>query len=204
MRLGVFGGSFDPVHLGHLELATCCRQQAALETVWFVPAARQPHKPQGPEASDADRLAMLKLALADRPEFGVCTLELDRGGVSYTVDTLEAIHAERPHAELFLLMGADSLKDLPHWREPARVCQLATPLVVHRAGAAAPDFQRLRPLVGEQRLTAIRNCQVEMPAMPISSSRIRSLIFAEGDWKPLVPTMVADFIRQHRLYVGDR
>ncbi len=202
MRLGIFGGSFDPVHQGHLELATCCWRQAKLETVWFVPTACQPHKPRGPRATDADRLAMLKLAIADRPEFAVSTVELDRGGMSYTVDTLEAIHAGQPQAELFFLMGADSLKDLPHWREPARICELATPLVVHRAGAAEPNFDLLRPFVPEDRLAAICSHQVEMPAMPVSSSQIRKQIAEASDWQSMVPAKVAGFIQQQRLYVG--
>ena len=148
MRIGVFGGSFDPVHLGHLLLAECCWRQAALDRVLFVPAAQQPHKPQAPRGGDADRVAMLRLAIAGRPEFDVSTIEIDRGGVSYTVDTLRALRAAEPDAELFFLMGADSLADLPQWREPAAICELATPLVVRRAGHAPSRISTaLAPLV---------------------------------------------------------
>src|SRR5688500_10152925 len=111
MRIGVFGGSFDPVHLGHLRLADCCWREARLDRVEFVPAARQPHKPRGPVAPGADRVAMLELALEDRPEFGASAIEVQRGGVSYTIDTLRALSAAQPEAELFFLMGADSLAD---------------------------------------------------------------------------------------------
>lgn len=200
MRIGVFGGSFDPVHLGHLRLADCCWRQAGLDRVDFVPAAQQPHKPRGPIAQEADRVAMLRRATADRPEFGVSTLEIDRGGVSYSVDTLRQMRIEHPDAELFFLMGADSLADFPNWREPAEICRVAMPLVVRRAESPAPDFESLRPFVSPARLKAIRAAQVEMPATPISSSQIRQQIAEGGDWQPLVPAAVAEFIVERRLY----
>jgi len=200
MRIGIFGGSFDPVHLGHLRLADCCWRQSRLDRVEFVPAAQQPLKPHGPVASEADRVAMLRLALADRPEFGVSTIEVDRGGVSYTVDTLREIRARQPEATLFFLMGADSLADFPQWRDPEAICRLATPLVVRRVGAAEPDFSALRPLVPAARLEEIRAAQVEMPATPISSSQIRRLIDEGGDWQSLVPPEVAEYIAERRPY----
>lgn len=126
MRLGLFGGSFDPVHHGHLRLAACCAERAGLDQVWFVPAAVQPFKQPGPVAGDADRLAMLRLATEGRPDFVVSTIEIDRGGVSYSVDTL---------------------RDLANWREPDEVLRLATPLVVQRPGeselADAPPHARV-------------------------------------------------------------
>ncbi len=202
MLLGIFGGSFDPVHNGHLLLAECCAKQAALDTVWFLPTASQPLKPQGPVANDQDRLEMLRLALDDRAEFEVSALEIDRGGVSYSFDTLTAIRAENPQAELFFLMGADSLADLPHWHRPAEVCTLATLLVVRRAGTPEPDFSVLQNLVSAERLDAIRRHQVEMPATPISSSQIRSQIAADKDWQASVPEKVAAYICEHGLYTS--
>jgi nicotinate-nucleotide adenylyltransferase len=199
MRVGVFGGSFDPVHLGHLRLAECCWRQARLDRVEFVPASRQPHKPRGPVADDVHRVAMLRLAL-ERPEFCVSAIEIDRGGVSYTVDTLRALHDKLPGAELFFLMGADSLADLPHWRDPQTICELATPLVVRRAGMDEPDFNALRPFVPAARLVEIQDLQVEMPETPISSSGIRQLIASRGEWRTLVPNAVAEYIDRHRLY----
>jgi nicotinate-nucleotide adenylyltransferase len=201
MRLGVFGGSFDPVHFGHLLLADCCWRQAALDRVVFVPASRQPHKPRAPRATDAQRVAMLDVATRERTAFEVSTIEIDRGGVSYTIDTLRELRAREPAARLFFLMGADSLADLPNWREPAEICRLATPLVVHRAGRAEPDFEALASLVPPARLAGIRDLQVDMPATPIASSEIQRLIAAGGDWRPLVPRSVADYIVEHRLYL---
>jgi nicotinate-nucleotide adenylyltransferase len=204
MRLGLFGGSFDPVHRGHLVLADSCARQAALDAVWFVPTARQPLKPSGPQASDAERLAMLRLALTDRPRFEVSALEIERGGASYTVDTLTEIHAQLPEAELYFLMGADSLADFLQWRRPEEICSLATPLVVRRAGSPAPNLDIFSKLVSAERLDAIRRSQVEMPTVPISSSQIRQLIAVGGDWKDLLPATVAEYIREKRLYLESR
>ncbi len=200
MRLGIFGGSFDPVHLGHLLLAECCCDQAALDEVWFVPTSHQPLKPAGPQVSNLHRLAMLQHACAARSEFKISTIELDRGGVSYSVDTLEAIHNQLPDAELFFLMGADSLTDLPNWHQPDEICRLATPLVVHRAETDEPNFNALRSLVSAERLNLIRQYQIEMPPTPISSSQIRHLVASGGDWQGFVSSSVANYIRQHQLY----
>lgn len=200
MRIGVFGGSFDPIHRGHLLLADCCRRQASLDRVEFIPNSNQPLKPRGPVASAADRLAMVRLAIEERPEFAASTIELDRGGVSYTIDTLRELQRQCPDAELFFLMGADSLGDFPHWRDPQGICELATPLVVHRAGSPPPDFESLATIVSAERLAEIKRSQVEMPATPISSSEIRRLVAAGGKWQSLTPPRVTTYIEQHRLY----
>jgi len=199
-RVGIFGGSFDPVHRGHLVLANCCLEQAELDAVWFVPAAEQPLKPNGPRASGTRRLAMLELAVEDCAEFSVSTTELDRGGVSYTVDTLESLCEEEPTAELFFLTGADSLAELPRWHRAAEVCKLATPLIVHRAGAEAPDFRILHNFLSAEQANKIEQLQVEMPATPISSSQIRQLIAAGEAWDEMVVPKVAEYIREHALY----
>jgi nicotinate-nucleotide adenylyltransferase len=200
MRIGVFGGTFDPVHWGHLRLAEYCEQQASLDRVIFVPAAQQPHKPHAPRASDADRVAMLDLAIVDHPTWSVSTIELKRGGRSYTVHTLRELRAQLPGAEFFLMMGADSLVDLPRWREAAEICRLATPLVVRRPESPEPDFGALAPLVSPERLAEIRRYRIEMPATPISSSAMQQLIRAGGQWRSLTPPAVADYIVERGLY----
>src|SRR3712207_5576514 len=134
MRIGVFGGTFDPVHLGHLILAEQCREQAQLDQVWFIPAARPPHKQDRPLTPFAQRLEMLALALAGHPAFRADDLEKDRPGPSYTVDTLEEVRRRQPGQELELLIGSDCLPDLPRWREPVRILELAGLLVVARPG----------------------------------------------------------------------
>src|SRR5689334_12751571 len=105
MRLGIFGGSFDPVHNGHLALARACQQQARLDEVWFTPTAVQPLKQKGPHATDAERVEMLRRAIAENDAWRVCRLEIDRGGMSYTIDTLRQLDEELPDASLFFCVG---------------------------------------------------------------------------------------------------
>lgn len=118
MRLGIFGGTFDPIHYGHLLLAEFCREACRLDRVWFVPAATPPHKSPREITPAGQRLEMLELAVGGNEFFAVSRMEVDRGGVSYTVDTLAELKAADPQRELFFLLGGDSLKDLPQWREP--------------------------------------------------------------------------------------
>ena len=156
MRLGILGGTFDPVHYGHLLLAEYAREQCELDQVRFVPAACAPHKTQNTITPAQMRLEMLNLAISGQEAYAVSTLEIDRGGISYTVDTLEEIHRELPGAEVFLIVGADSLSELPTWREPQRICELATPVVVRRYGAPEPDFEILDSYVDSDRLEQMR------------------------------------------------
>ena len=196
MRLGIFGGSFDPVHNAHLAVAHACEQQAKLDEVWFTPAAIQPLKHTGPRASDRHRLEMLRLAIRDEPRWRVCSIEIDRGGFSYTVDTLRQIHEELPDAELFFLVGADALNDVATWKEPQEIFRMATPLVVCRAGQPSPDLDRLKLLCTSHTQPQL----IDLPAMNVSSSEIRRRIDTGEPIDNLVPGAVADFITQHRLY----
>lgn len=200
MRLGIYGGSFDPVHYGHLLLAECCRETLGLNEVWFVPAASPPHKQDRTLASGKARLEMLELALAGHEQLRASPIELARGGVSYTVDTLQAVRQMRPEAVLYLLMGADSLRDLPTWREPARICELALPAVVRRGGAPEPDFAVLAPLVTRERLAEIRAAQVQMPLIELSSTEMRDRIAAGRSIRFRTPRAVEVYIQTHALY----
>lgn len=200
MRLGIFGGSFDPVHRGHLKLAKCGQTQLALDEVRFLPAANQPLKPSGPHASGGDRLEMLRLATAGFPQFSVSEREIARGGTSYTVDTLKQLADELPAATIFLLVGADALADLPRWRQPELICRLAVIAAVRRAGLPAPDLSVLAPLVSLERLALFREAQVEMPPVEASSSEIRRRIAAGESWEAMTTDAVAAWIRRHGLY----
>jgi nicotinate-nucleotide adenylyltransferase len=200
MRLGLFGGTFDPVHYGHLLLAESCREQCRLDEVWFLPAATPPHKQSRQLAPEAARVDMLGLAVGGHEAFRVHTLEIDRGGVSYTVDTLAQLHAAEPERELFFLMGADSLVDLPTWREPARICDLSIPVVVHRAGLPRPDFSVLATLVRRERLVQIERHAVEMPLIGLSSSDIRGRVAAGKSIRYQTPRAVEKYIETHGLY----
>ena len=200
MRLGLLGGTFDPVHYGHLLLAEFCREQCRLDEVWFVPAAVPPHKQTAPPTAAAQRIEMLELALGGYPELVVSRLEIDRGGVSYTVDTLEALRAEEPSRELFFLMGADSLADLPTWHRPADICRHAMPIVVRRAGAPEPDFAVLSNLVPAERLAQIRAQHVEMPRFDLSSSEMRRRVAQGQSIRFQTPRAVEKYIEAHDLY----
>jgi nicotinate-nucleotide adenylyltransferase len=200
VRLGLFGGSFDPVHNGHLLLAECCREQCRLDAVWFLPTAVPPHKQDVALSSIADRLAMLELATAGNPAFSVCRYEVDRGGVNYTVDTLSHFHEEHPGWELFFLMGADMLLDLPRWRDAARVCELAVPVVVRRPGVGPLDFGHLREIVSEDRIEVICKHQVEMPEIGISATDLRNRIRSGQSIRYQVPRAVAMYIESHHVW----
>ena len=199
-RLGIYGGSFDPVHYGHLILAECCREQCQLDTVWFMPAAIAPHKQLEPPADARQRVEMLELAIAGHPSLAVSNLELDRGGISYTVETLAEIHAAHPQTTLFFLMGADSLRDMPSWREPERICQLAVPVFVRRCGASRVDLNVLRNYVDDARLHEIQRCQVESPLVEFSSSDLRQRIRQGKSIRFRTPRAVEKYIEANGLY----
>ena len=196
MRLGIFGGSFDPVHNGHLALARACQQQAALDEVWFTPTAIQPLKHRGPKATNAERVEMLRLVVDDRDSWRVCTIEVDRGGPSYTVDTLRQLREELPEVQLFFMIGSDAQRDIPRWKEPDVIFSLATPLIVHRAGEAHPDLPAIATLCTRETQPQI----IEMQPVDVSSTEIRRRIAVGESLDGLVPPAVAAYIAEHRLY----
>ena len=200
MRLGLFGGSFDPVHYGHLLLAECAREALVLDEVWLLPAAVPPHKQARELAPAKARLEMLELALGGHEQLRTSPLEIERGGISYTVLTLAAVHERQPQASLFLLMGADSLHDLPSWREPGRICELATPVVVRRGGSPEPDFSVLAALVSPQRINEIRLAQVEMPLIELSSTDLRRRAATGQSLRYRTPRAVEKYIETQGLY----
>ena len=203
MRLGLFGGSFDPVHYGHLLLAECCWEQQRLDRVLFLPAAVPPHK-QAQEPTPAQaRIEMLELAIAGREQFAVSRYEAERGGISYTVETLRHFQQEDPQGELFFLLGADALHDLPYWHEAAEICRLAVPVVVRRAGVQTPDFACLVDLASPQRIDTIRQHQVEMPEIGLSSTDIRRRVAAGQSIRYRTPRAVEKYIETGGLYRND-
>ena len=198
-RIGIFGGSFDPIHLGHLLFAEFCREQAALDEVRFIPAAQAPHKGEAC-AESRQRLEMTRLATLGHAAFVVDACELERGGKSYTVETLEGIAEREPENELFLIMGADSLRDFPKWRAPERIVQLATLLVVRRGGESDPPWDAVRELLGDAGVEAARALSVGFPAIELSSRSIRERIRSGKSIRYQVPRAVEEFIRQSGLY----
>jgi nicotinate-nucleotide adenylyltransferase len=200
MRFGLYGGSFDPVHYGHLLLAECCREQCRLDAVWFAPAAVPPHKQDRQLSPVADRIEMLKLAIGGHKAFSLYLGEVERGGISYTVDTLEKLHAEHPGDLWFLPMGADSLADLPNWRKPQRICELATPVVVRRTGSPEPDNTVLGKLMSPERLAIARENRVKMPVIELSASDIRRRAADGQSIRYRTPRAVEKYIQTHGLY----
>ncbi|MCS6976233.1 MAG: nicotinate-nucleotide adenylyltransferase [Gemmatales bacterium] len=190
MRLGVFGGSFDPVHYGHLILAENSREAARLDLVLFVPAPRPPHKLDREQTPFFRRVEMLELAIAGHPAFQVSQIEKDRPGPSFTVDTLTQLQAERPEAELFLLLGSDSLQDFPLWYQPERIAELATLVVTLRPGAEKPTNLP----------SHFRVLWVDAPRIDISSTDIRNRVRTGRTIRYLLPRAVECYIETHRLY----
>jgi nicotinate-nucleotide adenylyltransferase len=200
MRLGILGGSFDPVHYGHLLLAESAREQCQLDQVWLLPAAVPPHKQDRQLTSAEHRVAMLELAIAGETAFSVCRYEVDRGGINYTYETLERIKNEQPDWQLFFVLGADMLHDLPHWREPSRICQLAILVVVARPGFGEPDYSLLSGITTPERIDLMRRHRVVMPQVGISSSDLRRRIAQGRSIRFRTPRAVEEYIRTHGLY----
>jgi len=199
-RVGLYGGSFDPPHRGHLHVARAAARASELEHVIFVPAARPPHKPERRLASALDRVAMLCLLLADEPGSSIWTVELARAGPSYTIDTVrELLPRLAPGARLHLILGADNLTTLPHWREVEELLRLARPVVVPRPGGGPPGEQE--GLSGEAR-AALAEGRVDVEALDVSSTELRGALREGGGLAAAagLTTPVFDYIRARDLY----
>ncbi len=197
MRLGVLGGTFDPVHQGHLALAGAARDELRLEQVLFVPAG-QPWRKTGQEiGGNADRLAMLRLALEGDPSFQVATLELERSGPSYTADTLEALAAQRRGDEMYFIVGQDALADLPNWVRPERILELARLAVARRPDVSAEALEE-----AQRRVPGLRERVVwlKMPPVEVSATEIRERVRRGQPISGMVPAAVESYIRERGLY----
>jgi nicotinate-nucleotide adenylyltransferase len=200
MRVGFFGGTFDPVHIGHLILAEQAREQGRLDEVWFVPAPRPPHKDEPQLTRFEQRVEMLALALAGNPVFRIDELEKERSGPSYTVDTLAELRRRHPVHEFFLLIGSDTLIDLPHWQEPIRVLEQAGLLVMARPGSAVLTIEQLRAQLNMPDETALRLQVIETPLIDISSRDLRRRAAAGLSLRYFLPRAVECYIHDKRLY----
>jgi nicotinate-nucleotide adenylyltransferase len=189
-RIGLFGGSFDPVHLGHLLVAQAAIEELVLARLYFIPAAQSPFKPESRPAPAADRLRLLRLALAGRTNCEVDDQEIKRGGVSYTIDSLRNYARRFPQVELFYLIGADNVATLTKWREAAELSRLAEFVAIPRPGQSPVSFP---PPFRGRRLTGF--------PFGVSSSQIRARVKAGLPIDPLVPPPVAEAIRNYQLYL---
>jgi nicotinate-nucleotide adenylyltransferase len=188
--LALYGGSFDPVHYAHLKVAQAALDQAGVARVIFIPAARAPLKADPAVADDDDRIAMLRLATADAPRFEVDSCEIERGGVSYTIDTVHTFRSRHPGAKLHWIIGADQMELLPKWHRIGEIVPEVTFIVLRRPGysAAAPAIRGLR------------YTEIEAPLMKHSSSEIRQRLAEGGNGEGLVPPSVEAFISSRGLY----
>jgi nicotinate-nucleotide adenylyltransferase len=189
-KIGLFGGSFDPVHLGHLLVAQAAREEIGLERIYFIPAAQSPFKPERKPIASSERLRLLRLALAGRADFEIDDQEVRRGGVSYSIDTVRDYLRRFGGAKLFYLIGADHVAQMPKWREADELARLAHFLVIQRpgeSGAALPE-----PFRG----TALKGFP-----LGVSSSQIRERVRDGLPIEHLVPDAVAEAIQNNRLYL---
>jgi len=200
-RIGLLGGTFDPIHDGHLAIARAVRTELELAGVVFIPAGMPPHKPGQSVSPAADRWAMVELAIAGDPGFSLDPIELERPGPSYSVDTLAALAGARTDAapSLEFILSAEAFAGFPSWHEPGRILDLARLAVVPRAGARPYDAEWL-----DAHLPAWRERVdfVDGPLVDVSASVIRNRVRAGLPIDGLVPAAVADYIAAHRLYTG--
>jgi nicotinate-nucleotide adenylyltransferase len=197
-RIGVLGGTFDPVHLAHLAIAEECWDQLGLAEVIFVPAGDPPHKQHRSVAPAAQRVAMVERAIAGNPHFRLSRVDVDRPGLSYSVDTLESLRAELgAEAELFFIVGSDSLTDLPNWRDPRRLIELCTVVAVNRPGYPRPDLTQLDARIPG---ASGRTRFVDVPDLNLTSSEIRRRVVEGRTIRYLVPDPVRDYILEKQLY----
>ncbi len=190
MKLGLYGGSFDPVHLGHLLVAQAAVEELGLDRLFFIPAAQSPFKSENPPAPAAIRLQLLRLALAGKTNYEVDELEIQRGGVSYTVDTLREYARRFPGAEIYYLIGADNISKLNEWREPVELARLAEFVSVPRPGDAPAIFP-----------PPFRGRMLKGFLFDVSSSQIHARIKAGLTIDNFVPPSVAEAIRNAQLYI---
>jgi len=197
-RVGILGGTFDPIHIGHLILAEETRLSLALDRVIFIPAGRPWRKSRREVSPPADRVAMVSTAITANPHFELSRLEVDREGPTYTVDTLQELRAQwGPDTEVWFILGSDALRDLPHWRDPVRIISQARLAVAARSGLSDAEIAGL-----EQTIPGLGQCidVVSMPAVGISSSELRRRLRESLSTRYWLPPGVEQYARAHSLY----
>jgi nicotinate-nucleotide adenylyltransferase len=198
-RLGILGGTFDPVHSGHLAIAAAAREQLGLERILFVPAG-QPWRKDREITPAEHRVAMVRLAIAREPAYELSLVEIEREGPSYMVDTLEELQRSFPAAELALILGEDALADLPNWKEARRILDLAVLAIAPRQGRRLSKDESWRALPG----ISGRMEWLEMEPVAVSSTSIRAHIHRGSPVEGMAPPAVEEYFRKHRLYSRSR
>jgi len=201
MRIGLFGGTFDPPHLAHLILAERCREVAALDEVWFMPSYLPPHKQDRSITRFEHRCDMVTLATTGQPAFRVEPIEKELPPPSYTAETLRELGERHTQHDFSLIIGGDSLHDLPGWYQPRRILEQARIIAVPRPGSSNMTAKSLATAL-EMPEEAVRLTIVDCPQVDIASSDIRQRVAAGQTIRFLVPRSVEEFIRERRLYVA--
>jgi len=199
MRIGVLGGTFDPIHIGHLTVAEEVKTRLDLAEVLFVPAGQPWLKTNSPISSAEHRIGMVRLAIAGRPYFKLSMVEIERTGPSYTVDTMAELQAQLGAGEeLFFIMGWDSLAQLPQWREPSRLVTMCHLVAVPRPGYQLPDLEYLEALIPGLSQSLVL---LDKPEIDVDATDIRNRVTHGLSISQLVPDSVISYIEQHRLYL---
>ncbi len=200
-KIILFGGTFDPIHLGHTTVAAEAARHINAEKVVFIPAKRSPLKDFFPEASDADRFAMIALAIVDSKKYELSEYELKKPEPSYTLDTVRQFKAGYgSETSIHWLIGSDSIDDLPYWYKIVDLLDECNLSVMHRAGFALPDFSKFEDIWGSERVKKLQQNVIQTPLIDISSKEIRNRLAAGLDIADMLHPAVADYIRKHNLY----
>jgi nicotinate-nucleotide adenylyltransferase len=200
-RIVLFGGTFDPIHLGHTKVAGDAAERIGAERLIFIPAKRSPLKGFMPEASDDDRLEMIALATAGEESFEVSDFELQKPAPSYTLETVQEFQKEYAgQASIYWLIGADGVDDLAYWHMIAELIDLCNLTTMQRAGCKSPDFAKFEGIWGRSRVEKLRRNIIQTPLVDISSTEIRRRLAKGQDVSKMLHPAVSGYIRQHGLY----
>lgn len=203
MRIGIFGGTFSPVHNGHLAAARAFMEKMWLDVLYIIPTALPPHKQLHGDATAADRLEMLRLAFSNMEGVLVSDMEIRRGGRSYTVDTLREMQGDlSPEDRLFFLMGTDMLLTFDQWREPGEICRLCWPVYIRRETDSVLDAEIIERITRYREQYGRTICRIDAPAVAVSSTQIREAVASGRPIDDMVPPCVTDYIREKGLYRG--
>ncbi|PKL47726.1 MAG: nicotinate (nicotinamide) nucleotide adenylyltransferase [Planctomycetes bacterium HGW-Planctomycetes-1] len=202
-KIVLFGGTFDPIHIGHIEVASAAAEKIGAGEIILIPARRSPHKNLKPLAPDNDRIAMMKLAVEDKSLFEINPVELNRAEPSYTIDTIRQLKQSLGgDCILYWLIGADMLESLPKWHKIDELLNECNICVMNRGGFEKPDFDKLAPQLGSKNIEKLRKNVVETPSIEISSTQIRRKILNNEDVSKYLHPEVLNYIKIRRLYAA--
>jgi nicotinate-nucleotide adenylyltransferase len=200
-KIALFGGTFDPVHLGHIIVSAAAAEHIGAEKIIYIPAKRSPLKSLQPQASDTDRFNMISLAIAGENIFEVSDYELTKVAPSFTLDTVRQFHTKYGgDASIYWLVGADSIDELPHWYHMEELIDECHLCVMYRAGCKQPDFAGLESLWGSRRIEKLRNNIIPTPLVDISSTEVRDRLTKNQDVTQMLHPEVLRYIQKHHLY----